>query len=177
METNLIDYGIQVEGSNLRAHVCYVARRIYIYPTKCGLAAIDTGNYVQRPAYTIVNGKRVITAMGYAIPYHLIDECRQIKVPDNVWDMYHADITDSTSHKGLQAAHVVACAAENGYLAIPMKCNIVDNPTMQRDGIDLVVKGEALVQVKCDYKGGHRELGGTGNLYLQVAESNPLKQY
>ncbi len=32
-------------------------------------------------------------------------------------------------------------------------------------------------QVKCDFDGGRKELGGTGNLFLQVKEANPFKLY
>ena len=37
----------------------------------------------------------------------------------------------------------------------------------------IVVNGKWRIQVKCDYDAGP---GGTGNLFLQTAECNPLKQ-
>jgi hypothetical protein len=50
---------------------------------------------------------------------------------------------------------------------------------VQIDGDDIVVltgANRVHIQVKCDYPGGDKALGGTGNLYLQVAERNPLKK-
>jgi hypothetical protein len=35
--TKLVDYGIQTEESDLRAHVCVNARQVYVYPTKKGV--------------------------------------------------------------------------------------------------------------------------------------------
>ncbi len=48
---------------------------------------------------------------------------------------------------------------------------------MQIRGVDIVVRGQWRIQVKCDYDAGRGKDGsGTGNLFLQVAERNPLKR-
>jgi hypothetical protein len=177
METKLADYGIQNEESDIRAHVCFIARRIYIYATKNGLDAINTGRYQKRPAFTYVNNHKIKTADGYIVPYQHIENCRSIQLPDIVWNTFGAAIEDSTTDKGRQAANIVAWSLENGYFPIRMKYKIIIDDVMQNNGIDIVAKGEARIQVKCDYRGGSKQYGGTGNLYLQVAERNPLKQY
>ena len=68
----------------------------------------------------------------------------------------------------------------NGLLPIPAIADNVREIDVQLLGGDVIIKPNAIrkdeivIQVKCDYDGGERELGGTGNLFLQVAESNPL---
>ena len=42
---------------------------------------------------------------------------------------------------------------------------------------DLLVTASLRIQVKCDYRGGPRELGGSGNLFLQTHECNPLRRH
>jgi hypothetical protein len=48
---------------------------------------------------------------------------------------------------------------------------------MQFEGLDIVVATRVRIQVKLDFRGGERELGGTGNLFLQTAECNPTRSY
>ena len=46
---------------------------------------------------------------------------------------------------------------------------------VQLAGTDMLVFVKKRVQVKCDYTAGDKPLG-SGNLYLQKAERNPLKR-
>ena len=63
--TKLVEYGIHNEGSDIRAHVCVLARRVYVFPTANALACIDAGDYPRRPVYTQINGVSTVTAEGY----------------------------------------------------------------------------------------------------------------
>ena len=49
-----------------------------------------------------------------------------------------------------------------------------ERENVQIQGTDILVFSRKRVQVKCDYRCGDRPLG-TGNVFLQRAERNPLK--
>ena len=51
-----------------------------------------------------------------------------------------------------------------------------DRENIQLKGMDIVLFCRKRIQVKCDYRSGDRPLG-TGNLFIQKAERNPLKRY
>jgi len=179
MATNLAEYGIQNEGSDLRAHVCPVAQVIYTYPTADGAALIEGGKYRKAPAFQVVNGQSVQTAQGYLVPPVDIPHCKTIWIPKHVWIQYPIEREMTTTRKGEQAVHIMKWALIHGYVPIPLHGNIIHKQTVQVEGIDLVVSGQARIQVKCDFYGGEKRFHPdcTGNLYLQVAEANPLKQY
>ena len=89
---------------------------------------------------------------------------------------------DDTSEKGRKAVGLIAAMLRRGLLPIPGKVQRlvtdIDKP-LQIEGQDIIVEfGAATVriQVKCDYKGGDKSRGGTGFLYLQTAERNPMKK-
>lgn len=56
----------------------------------------------------------------------------------------------------------------------PIFCSDVD---LQRSGFDIYVKGKWKVEVKGDYACGEKSYGGTGNLFFQTHELNPLRRY
>jgi hypothetical protein len=173
---NLVEHGIQNEGSDLRAHVCFGSKVLYVYDTVDGLEAIEKCPYPPRLVYRDINGRRVCTAKGYVIPIGSIRNIRCIHVPTWVWERYDPKNGGSPSSKGRAAAEFVQWTMENGFFPIPF---VLTEATYveQLEGIDIVIKGESRVQVKCDYRGGHKGRGGTGNLFLQIAECNPLKEY
>lgn len=169
--TRLVKYGIQTEGSDLRAHVAVIARRIYVYRTECGIAAIESGKYQSRPAYT----GSLVTAMGYLVPPQDIPGLLEIKVHDDHWNAINIQLWDTTTEKGNKAVEIVKWTLLNGYFPLPMYPYIVNDYDLQIQGTDILVntRVRAKIQVKCDYKAGPRVLGGTGNLYLQTEECNP----
>ena len=84
--------------------------------------------------------------------------------------------SDKPDIKGRNARLIAVKLLEEGRLPIPLKVSVVaENTKQQIDGTDLVVDSKLRIQVKCDFRGGNKDLGGTGNLYLQVAEANPNK--
>lgn len=175
MATNLVEYGIQTETSDMRVHVCVVARRLYVYPTRAGLTEVESGKYKPLPVYQWVNGRKVLTAEGYAVPVTAIHPCTVVYLPDSFW-MEAPQKTDSTSVKGQKAEAIVMAAISYGYLPVVMKVSKVVDLSGQIAGGDLRVSVDALMQVKCDFEGGHREFKGSGHLYLQIKEANPLKR-
>ena len=54
---------------------------------------------------------------------------------------------------------------------------IVKEMDLQINGVDIVINMNTKIQVKCDYRGGPKAYGGTGNLYLQVRECNPFGKH
>ena len=61
-----------------------------------------------------------------------------------------------------------------GLISLALSVAQVPEVDMQLNGSDLEIMHAKSIQVKCDWNAGHKELGGTGNLFLQVEECNPL---
>lgn len=177
--TKLVEYGIQNEQSDLRAHVGVLAGKVYVYSTVKGLATLRDGLakglYQPRAAYTEVGhrgGAKLQTATGYAVP---VGHIRHVAV--EAADIIKAQgfiETDSTTAKGAKAQNVVEYLLRRGLFPLPVAAEIVQSIDMQRQGLDLVVRGTWRIQVKCDWRAGTGAPGCTGNLYLQTAECNPF---
>lgn len=178
MKQPLVDYGIQNERSDIRVHVCPKVRRVYTYPTSCGIEAINTGKYRKKSGYQ--PGVEYATAEGYLIPPLDISRCVSLELPDLVWKWANFSKAETTTIKGMKATRLVSAMLIRGMLPIPALGEEARCRDLQISGTDIYVPLGALrekpihIQVKCDYEGGAKELGGTGNLFLQVAECNPL---
>lgn len=167
-----VPYGIQNEQSDIRAHVGVLAGCVYVYRTADGIQAISGHN--GKPKQAFQPGVDYATALGYPIPWKNIP--RILAIPcRKLIEHYNILPTDTTSEKGVKASRVVESLIRSGYFPLPVKPEEVKSAVIQRQGIDLIVQGQWRIQVKCDYRAGegHREC--TGNLYLQIAELNPLK--
>ena len=173
----LVDYGIQTEDSDIRVHVCPRARRVYVYPTACGLAAIATGKYRAVKGYQ--KGFGFPTATGYPIPPFDIPRCSSITIRNCAWEEMAFQDEDTTTAKGEKAQRLTLGMLRAGLLPIPALGEEIDEKDIQIKGQDIIIRNGAItnkdirIQVKCDYPGGEKELGGTGNLFLQVQECNP----
>lgn len=172
--TTLIDYGIQNEESDIRIHVCPQVRRVYVYPTQYGIQAIESGQYHQVPGYQ--KDIEVPTSMGYLVPPLDIERCVSLELKDKTWEHMGFSANDSLKQKGDKAERLVRGMLKNGMLPLPMKGQQITDADIQKRGQDILVieKDGIRIQVKCDFKGGEKKLGGTGNLFLQVQECNPL---
>ena len=78
---------------------------------------------------------------------------------------------DKTSDKGNRAKEVTKVAILCEWIPFGGKVKEITDLPNQILGIDLM-SGPIKIQVKCDFEGGPKELGGTGNLFLQIAERN-----
>jgi hypothetical protein len=177
--TELVDYGIQNEQSDIRVHVCPKARRVYVFPTECGVEAVRSGQY------RLVEGRQkgvdVPTSMGYLVPPLEIEGCAAICLRDVTWADLDFTDTDTLEQKGRKATRLVKGMLRKRRLPIPMEGEVrATDITEERQGQDIILtvkRSGALkslrIQVKCDYPGGEGE-GCTGNLFLQVQECNPL---
>lgn len=167
--TKLINYGIQNEKSDIRAHVSSTASAVYLFPTEEGSKALKVGFY---PLRTVTTGS-IITAQGYAIPTSHIKNIYYIKIPTNIIDKEKIYITDSTKIKGDKAVNIVKMMLLARLIPLPMTVDEITDKNIQIDGTDIIVKrGDIKIQVKCDYKAGSP---GTNNIFLQISECNPNK--
>jgi hypothetical protein len=168
----LVDYGIHKEQSDMRAHVCVLAGAVYIFPTRCGVRAIESGRYVGKTA-TQPGHRHKATAFGYPVPVTAIDQMVSIGVA-RIIGQFDFREDDTTSTKGDKAVRLVAHMLRNGIFPLPVNPQIALEHELQISGTDIEVRAKYRIQVKCDYKGGIGP-GCTGNVYLQTAEINPFK--
>ena len=167
MQTELVHHGIQDECSHLRVHVCFVVGRIYVFPTWAGRACLNHGLIADAYQSGITTGR------GRKVPVGAIAECRCVDIPPHILGKHYVLNDMGESEKGQAAEAIVAeMFAENG---CPLTA--VSDVKLQRAGVDFVTRNGTRIQVKCDYKGGHKCFGGTGNLYLQTMECNPYRKH
>ena len=176
--SKLVAYGIQTDQSDLRVHVCVQSKRAYIFPTRAGKAAIDPQKH--RKVSATQPGVEQITAFGFLVPPDDIPGCTWVSIPDEWLNHSRLKIErkQSTSVKGDRASLIVTGLVKTGRLPIlknAAKVQAMGEHQLQVSGVDLRVTID--IQVKCDMCGGHREAGGTGNLFLQTQECNPLKLF
>ena len=170
---SLYEYGIQTEGSTHRIHVDVVGKRIFIYKTSCGIAALPepiipvyeydwekNGYYLVKPSWS----NRQPTARGIRLPYKNIVDCVSVRIPDN---LLGGDDTRnySTSQKGNMAANIIIDMMERGYVPFAITVQNIDDKCDQIKGIDLQTTN-FLIQVKFDM--GCCERG----LFIQTHERN-----
>lgn len=181
--TQLFEHGIHTEKSDLRAHVCVNAERVYVFPSSHAVDLIESGKYRKVPAFTDVNGRSIRTAEGYLVPWRHIPYIREVNITSIMrWfvDKYGFSEQDTTSEKGNKAVFIVSHLLRIGHFPLPMHPMIVKDVEMQREGDDIIVQSRHRIEVKCDFRGGGTWTRGgdvTGNLFLQVAECNPLRQW
>lgn len=176
----LVDSGIQTENSDIRAHVCPVVRLVYVYPTECGITAINSGKFRKYPGFQ--EGVEEPTSEGYLVPPFAIERQAAVSVNDNVWEALAFSKSDSPTEKKEKSERLVRGMLKQGIFPLPAKAKTVHDKNEQIAGTDFIVEDISLpegktalrIQVKCDFDGGDKDRGGTGNLFIQVAECNPL---
>jgi len=168
----LYESGIQTEQSDIRAHVSVVCKKVYVFKTQNALDAIRITNPESRSAYQ--DGVDGATAQGWLVRPRDIVGLRTL--PCGLWgrwDEFNEGMT--TSEKGLLAVDLVVRILSIGYFPIWIEASENQCRNVQINGTDIIVNPNVKIQVKCDYRAG--EYPGTGNLFLQFAERNPLKRH
>lgn len=169
----LFDYGIYTEVSDIRAHVSVVNRTIYVFQTRCGIAAIERERPQIRSACQ--SGVVGITAEGWPVKLEWIADLRRLRFESwQGWAKFNPGL--STSEKGALAVQCVIAAMKRGRFPFWVDALEDDRRYVQVAGTDMLVFCKKRVQVKCDYASGEKP-NGTGNLFLQKAERNPRKQF
>ena len=82
---------------------------------------------------------------------------------------------DTTSRKGELATRLTKKLIEMGELRLKLNPVEINDLDMQISGTDILIRADIKIQVKCDFNGGSKEFGGTGNLFLQIADCNPFR--
>lgn len=171
--TVLVEHGIQTCESEYIIHVCPKPGKIYIYASSVGLDAVESGLYPIKSVWTRLPNKMLCeTAQGYPVPWEHLENIRYIDIPNDLLE-YHSHVKNApTSRKGRWAEWVVKEMMGRGLLTFK-NIEAVNDVEMQIRGIDIQAYTPTY-QVKYDGPGGHREFGGSGNLFLQIRECNPL---
>jgi len=168
-------YGIHNDESEIQVHVCPPIRRVYTFRSGVALDLVVTRRFRAKRAHI----NKILTGYGYLVPPRLIPGCQQTKLPE-VWWQASGILEELGRHrqsqKGSKAELLVRWALREGMLAIPVQAERVRALQEQIRGVDLKTLPSD-VQVKCDWPGGPLAYGGTGHLYLQVAEANPYGIY
>lgn len=171
--TDLIPYGIQEELSDVRAHVCVVIQRVYVYPTQAVRDLLNRIHFPKGKAFQ--NGQ--LTAEGYLVPPAKIPRIRQFELPDHYWHSCPIRQEMSTSEKGRLAVRLVRMGLDDLRITLPIQPRVIDDLDLQIEGVDIIATLDARIQVKCDFDGGPKSLGGSGNLFIQTAEANPYSRH
>lgn len=174
------DSGILDEQSDLRVHVCSIAKCIYVFPTACGKQAVERAmnSRVLKVVKAYQPSVDEPTAEGYKIIPSDINNCVCITIRDESWKRYR--FSGTPSEQGAAAEKLVADLALSGLLPSGGKPSVVKVPAGTPEniaGADLVVESPkpVRIQVKLDSPGGAIDRGGSGFLFLQFKEKNPLK--
>jgi len=167
---DLIEYGIHTEKSDIRAHVSVVNRSVYVFQT---MEALDVIRRYEPPLRTAFQpGIDFPTAEGWLASIDWFSDLRNLKFYSwPGWDRFADEMT--TTEKGALAVECVTALMENARFPIWINAQESGETEIQIAGTDIVVFCNRKVQVKCDWRCGHKPLG-TGNLFLQRAERNPL---
>jgi len=172
--SELHEYGIMQEQSDTRAHVCSVVQRVYVFDTDAAREVIRNGSYPVREATQ--NGVKGRTATGWLVPPKDIPACVALSPRPHTWSHLDFSETHSTAHRGREAMRLVDGLIREGMFPLPAHPTGELTIDTDMEGKDIrvhVAKQIRHIQVKCDRRGGSKDLGGTGNLFLQKAERNP----
>ncbi len=171
-DNNLVEYGIHTEESDVRAHVSVVHKNIYVFQTEAGIEAIK--KHTPREATATQPGvDGLVTAEGWLVKLEWIEDLRVLKYHSwPQWGFFSPDMT--TSEKGDLAVRCVLDCIKIGRFPFWIDADEEDRENVQIKGVDVVVFCDKKIQVKCDWRSGPKPQG-TGNLFLQKAECNPLR--
>lgn len=119
------------------------------------------------------------TAMGYIVPPTAIKDIRRLKISEHRLVGFDEKLPEGK--KGMLAVGVVSAFLKAGRFPLWLDGEFVEDVDIQITGDDIHVNGHWKIEVKCDYRAsecyGRPHPRCTGNLYLQIAERNPMKKF
>lgn len=157
---DLVPHGIRDERSNIRIHVGYANRKVYIFPTKEACQAVE--NKIGKVVRARQPGYEKETSVGRAVPMSAFHSLREYDIPDELVAKY-GEKPSGLDERGRIAQETVAIMFPN-----------MRRAGREEDlvGIDFVTPMGNLVQVKYDWACGPKP-NGTGNFYIEEEEHNP----
>lgn len=173
--SSLIEYGIASEGSDIRAHVTIPGRQIVVFRTADMKALVEANNWPRVGASQPgVNGRT--TGIGHLVPITAIEPVCIIRSAACPWHKWSHWMRMDTDEKGRVAVSIVKAAIRaNKFPFWVCACGVgVD---LDIRGTDIYVNTDRKIQVKHDGKAYPKELGGSGNLFIQTHECNPRRKY
>jgi len=173
MNARLVKYGISEEESDIRAHVTLIGRQIVVFPTAEIVRLIGETQYREATATQPgVNGQ--ITARGYVVPITDIQRLAIVRSDKYPWPTQKQYDDMSLSNKGDIAVQAVCAAIRANRFPLWVSADIVSDIELDIRGMDITINARRRIQVKHDWGCWN---GGTGNVFIQTHECNPLKQY
>ncbi len=174
-ESKLREHGLKQEGSDLRIHICAKVMKAYLFPTARGIDAINSGLY---PEYSAgQEGVNFSTARGFCVPPGDISGCVAYPIPENILIRYPIEYSFSCKKKGKVAVSIARVMLRQGLIRFPTLPQKIMSGDIKMEKTGTMHIGNCKIRIKCDFNGGDRSLGGTGSLFLQTAEANPLGIY
>lgn len=173
-QPELFEHGIQTENADIRCHVAPKTRLVFVFRT-APLLDLDLEQYAVgwagQPGVTYKTGK------GYLVPFKDIPDLRILRWHSAPWwDAFSPD--QLPQEKGRLAVDVASELLRDGRFPLwHGYAKDSDRLEVQHGGTDILLWGRWKIQVKCDYFAGPKDAGGTGNLFLQTAERNPLRRW
>lgn len=154
------------ERGDLSVHVCPVVKRVYVYLTVRGIEAIKTGAH--KMVEVKLEGR--VTGKGYLVPSDAIEDCWTVILQPKVWRTLNISESDSLVEREHKADRLVMAMLKAGQLPVPITVKETPDRDCQMQGGDGAIVVESVpgtvIHVKCDFEGGEKSLGGTGNLFL-----------
>lgn len=169
---NLHKYGIEEEQSDIRAHVSLPGRRVTVYRTADMVALISRSSYVERNGYQ--PGVEHATAKGWLVPLEDIQPQHVLLSESFPWQQWNHTEMDC-GQKGDMAVKCVRAAILANRFPLWVCGHVNGDRELDIQGTDIIVSAKRRIQVKYDYGAYPASEGGTGNLYIQSHERNPLK--
>lgn len=171
--SDLVDYGIIQEQSDIRAHVGPLAHTIWVYRTEEMIAIVKTGKYKLKTGGQ--PGANGVTFAGWPVPFSDVPGLRPVLWKScPLWpDFGHAQHAINTARKGELACEIVQRLIRMGRFPLWVYAEEQQDRNMQIDGTDILVAGKWRIQTKCDWLAASIQEGGRGNLFVQYQERNP----
>jgi len=172
--SDLVDYGIFTEQSDIRAHVAVAAHRVLVFRTAVVADLVKRMQFTEKTATQ--PGVTGATARGFTVPVEAIPDLRELHFKSYPWETF-PERTCSTSAKGAGAVYVICELLRRGRFPLWIEsATEAQGKSIQIMGTDIIVYARQRIQVKCDWFAGRREWadGCTGNVFIQTAERNPL---
>lgn len=170
----LVEYGIQNEESDIRAHVSFPGRRVTVYRTDDMRRLVAAKTY--REVSATQPGVDGITAMGLLVPLEDIEPNVVLTSSSYPWGDYDHDKMN-LAQRGDAAVFVVRHAILWNKFPLWV-CGVVNSDKdLDIKGTDIIIHAARHIQVKYDWGACPKADGGTGRLFIQTKERNPLKIY